>query len=93
MTDDKSRLFVLWTGPITAFVVFLLFAPVAVALLLPAIQSVRETRQRDRTAHNLRQLGLALANYQETRVTSSSNAPADALLPADRPMNEPASQP
>ena len=42
---------------------------VLVALLLPAIQSARESARRMSCASNLRQMGLAMQNYHDTNLT------------------------
>jgi prepilin-type N-terminal cleavage/methylation domain-containing protein/prepilin-type processing-associated H-X9-DG protein len=47
---------------------------VLVALLLPAIQSVRESARRTSCSNNLKQLGLALAHYESARKSFPTGA-------------------
>jgi|GEM_PF-4517755 len=61
MTDDKPSRIARWIGPVATIGVVVLI----IALLVPAVQQAREAARQTRSKNNLRQIGMALENYQE----------------------------
>src|SRR4029079_15185041 len=64
MSDRKSHGFTLVELLVVIAIIGLL-----VALLLPAIQAAREAARRSQCKNNLKQIGLALHNYERARGT------------------------
>ena len=62
---------------------------VLVAILLPAVQQAREAARRTQCSNNLKQLGLALANYESTHQRLPMSLVDDAYVAGGNWVNRP----
>src|SRR4051795_5036758 len=69
MTHSIKRAFTL-----VELLVVIAIIGVLVALLLPAVQAAREAARRSQCRNNLKQIGLAIANYESVQRTFPSGA-------------------
>jgi hypothetical protein len=72
----------MWLVPVVAAgMLTVLLIPCLIVAMLPVMQNARETARREQARENLRQIGLALHQYQATHGSADGGGNVGLLVP------------